>query len=194
MVSTGYMTSNHFIDYNEYIRIMNKVNGSVKSRMKDEAFLKHYINDLKEPLPIWVIVSMFTISDISRFYSISSDGLMREIAHEYGFTFNSAPAVLRNYLHGMTIVRNLCAHNSRLFNRLFITKPDLNRGELRLLNKDEHGNPDNSKLFGYLLNMRRLLTVEEFADLRNRLSELCDKYAFVDMKHYGFCPQWRDKI
>lgn len=190
----GYMKPEHFTDYNEYIRIIHNVNNSVRRRMNDEAFLKHYIKELHEPLPIWVFISMFTISDISRFYSISSDRLMREVAKEYGFTFNSAPAVLMNYLHGMTIVRNLCAHNSRLFNRLFITKPNLNKKELRLLNKDERGNPDNSKLFGYFLNMRRLLTVEEFTDLKSSLSELCDKYPFVEMKHYRFCPQWRDKI
>lgn len=42
-----YMKPEHFTDYNEYIRIIYKVNNSVRKRINDEAFLKHYI---KEPL------------------------------------------------------------------------------------------------------------------------------------------------
>ena len=99
---------------------------------------------------------------------------------------------MEKYMHGITIVRNLCAHGSRLFNRLFITKPTLNQKELQLLNKTSTGVPDNGRLFGYVLNMRRLLSLTEFTAFKAQLTFLCAKYPFVDMRYYGFCPNWEE--
>lgn len=116
------------------------------------------------------------------------------IKNNYYRIHNNAAQVLSNYLHGITIVRNLCAHDSRLFNRLFIRKPDLNKREQELLNKDLNGNPDNSKLFGYILIIKRLLTDSEFDEFKSRIQELCKKYPFVDMRYYGFCDNWENAI
>jgi hypothetical protein len=42
--------------------------------------------------------------------------------------------------------------------------------------------------------MRRLLTYEEFASMKNEIIELTKKYPFVDMRHYGFCDDWGEKL
>ena len=62
----------------------------------------------------------------------------------------------------MTIIRNLCAHGSRLFNRLFEQKPSLNKKEQTLLIVNSDGTKDNAHLYGFILVMRRLLTADEF--------------------------------
>ena len=190
----GYMDSSHYSNFDKYISIISRANNSIKKRLDQEAYLQHYIKDLKEPIPLWAYVDLFTIADISLLYSISDDTIKKEIAKEYGLTHNKAPQVLGNHLHGITIVRNLCAHDSRLFNRLFITKPDLNKKELALLNKDANGNPDNNKLFGYILIMKRLLSENEFSELKSKIIAICQKYPFVDMRYYGFCNDWQNKI
>lgn len=190
----GYMNSSHYSNFNKYIYIINRANASIKKRLDQEAYLQHYVKDLKEPIPLWAYVDLFTISDISVLYSISDEEIKKEIAKEYGLTHNKASQVLSNYLHGLTIVRNLCAHDSRLFNRLFITKPDLNKKEIGILNKDANGNPDNNKLFGYILIIKRLLTDDEFSTFKTKIIDLCRKYPFVDMRYYGFCNEWENMI
>lgn len=173
---------------------MSKVEKQVKKRKSHEAFLKHFIDENHEPIPFWALIDLFTISDISQLYDISSQALKFNIAKNYKMTFRSAANTLSKFMHGMTILRNLCAHNSRLYNRPFITKPSLNRNELNLLNKDENGNVDNSRLFGYILNMKRLLSTSDFNDFKNMLLVIHNKYSFVNMKYYGFCDDWHTKL
>jgi abortive infection bacteriophage resistance protein len=95
-----------------------------------------------------------------------------------------------NYGTANPRIRNLCAHGSRLYNRLFITKPSLNKAEQAILPKDVLGNPDNSRLFGFIINIKRLLSEDQFLSFKLDIGNLNQKYPFVDMKHYGFCDDW----
>ena len=92
----------------------------------------------------------------------------------------------------MTIIRNLCAHGSRLFNRLFEQKPRLNKNERQLLNTTDEGNLDDAHLYGYILVIRRLLSPEDFNEMKEDLISLTKKYPFVHMKYYGFRDDWKE--
>lgn len=70
---------------------------------------------------------------------------------------SSGHEILGRFMHSMTIIRNLCAHGSRLYNRLFEQKPSLNKKELRLLYVKPDGSVDNAHLYGFILIMKRLL-------------------------------------
>lgn len=190
----GYLHADCFTDFDKYISVMNKSLSSKKGRLKEEAYIQHYVKELKEPLPIWALVDLLTIHDISVLYSITDAEVQKCVAKRYGLTHNKANAVVGNYLYSTTILRNLCAHDGRLYNRLFITKPSLNNKELDLLNLDNNGNPDNSRLFGYILVLRRLVLIDDFRVFKNKLIELTHKYPFVDMAHYGFCRDWVEKL
>lgn len=190
----GYVQSTFFENWESYLSIMSKVEKQVKKRKSHEAFLKHFIDENHEPIPFWALIDLFTISDISQLYDISNQTLKINIAQNYNMTFRNAANTLSKFMHGITIVRNLCAHNSRLYNRPFITKPSLSRNELAFLNKDENGTVDNSRLFGYILNIKRLLSPSDFDDFKNKLLVIHNKYSFVNMKYYGFCDDWHTKL
>lgn len=188
----GYTTSNRFTDPKEYLRIRDKADDQGLKRLSHEAFLKHFIEEKKSEIPFWAYVDLFTISDISILYSISLIELKVKVAADFSILNNNASELMGKFLHAVTILRNLCAHGSRLYNRLFITKPSLNSKEKRLLIKDENGNADNSHLFGYLLNMRRVLQKEQFADMIFDIRNLCNIYPFVKMKYYGVPDNWEN--
>ena len=97
-------------------------------------------------------------------------------------------------MHSMTIIRNLCAHGSRLYNRLFAQKPSLNKKEQKLLRKNDDGTIDNAHLFGFILIMRRLLKQEEFSEMKTRILHITQKYPFVSMKYYGFPDNWKSVL
>ncbi len=187
----GYLDSTLFTNNSEYAKIIAKTEQQKDNRKSHEPFLQHFIEDLHEDIPLWAYIDLFTISDISKFYTISEKDIQESVAKHFGLIHKNGTDIMRKYLHCMTILRNLCAHGSRIYNRLFITKPSLNKNELLTLRKDENGNPDNSRAFGYILNMRRLLSEPEFSEFRSELIDLCNKYPFIDMKHYGFCDDWK---
>lgn len=190
----GYRDSSFFSDIERYSKIFNKADEQVKNRRLHEAFLKHYLDDLNQEVPFWAYVELLTISDISNLYSISESVIKDEVAKKMGMTMKDGSVFLGKFMHSMTIIRNLCAHGSRLYNRLFEQKPSLNKKEQKLLRVDPNGTKDNSHLFGFILIMRRLLTYEEFASMKNEIIELTKKYPFVDMRHYGFCDDWGEKL
>lgn len=190
---TGYLDVSHFTDPVKYKEIIDKVEKQKDSRLPHEAYLKHYIEELKEDIPLWAYIDLFTISDVSFMYKISEKDVKDAVAASLGLYARGAD-ILERFMHSITIIRNLCAHGSRLYNRLFEQKPWLNKKEQRLLIKGKDGIVDNAHLFGFILIMRRLLKLEEFTEMKAQILELNGKYPFVDMRYYGFPKGWDDLL
>lgn len=191
--ATGYLDVTHFSDDVKYHEIIDKANKQKMARLPHEAYLKHFVEDLHQDIPLWAYVDLLTISDISFLYSISDHDVQDAVASVLGI-IHRGPDILKRFMHSMTIIRNLCAHGSRLYNRLFEQKPWLNKRERSLLRKDKSGTIDNSHLFGFILIMRRLLKPEEFTAMVNEISVLTIRYPFVNMKYYGFCDDWKKQL
>ena len=151
---------------------------------------------------VWAMINLntrkpadlLTISDISFLYSISERPIKETISHQFGLAMNRGPEILGQYMHSMTIIRNLCAHGSRIYNRLFEQKPSLNKKEQALLIRREDGTMDNAHFFGFFLVMRRLLPAENFAEMKEAVIALTEKYPFVRMDYYGFRDDWKEKL
>ena len=189
----GYLNDSFFSDTKKHREIIDKAEKQKATRLPHEAYLKHFIEDLHQDVPFWAYVDLLTISDISFLYSISENDIKKAVADELGLHFKSGGDVLGHYMHSMTIIRNLCAHGSRLFNRLFEQKPSLNRSEQALLILKD-GKIDNSHLYGFIIVMKRLLSTNDFSELKNNIIELTQKYPFVAMKYYGFREDWKDVL
>lgn len=132
---TGYLDESFFTNKIKHREILDKANQQKNQRLPHEAYLKHFVNDLHQDIPLWAYIDLFTISDISFLYSISEPSIKDAIARAFGLTMNKGSFILGNYMHSMTIIRNLCAHGSRIYNRLFEQKPSLNKQEKALLIK-----------------------------------------------------------
>lgn len=191
---TGYLNSDNFTNVSEYLRIINKANEQKDKNISDEAYIQHYVNDLQESMPIWAYVDLLSFSDISVLYSISKPDLQNIIADYFGLKNTNKSDILKEYLRGLTILRNFCAHGRRLYNRLFVRKPTLNSKEKKLLSKDEKGIVDNSHLFGFILELKRILPSDDYNKLKTSIIDLSKKYPFVHMKYYGFCDDWVNLI
>ena len=67
----GYLDAGHFTDAEKHQEILDKAEKQKLSRLPHEAYLKHFVEELKEPIPLWAYVDLFTISDISFLYKIA---------------------------------------------------------------------------------------------------------------------------
>lgn len=191
--ATGYLDASYFSDFAKHAVILAKAETQKISRLPHEAYLKHFVEELKQEVPLWAYVDLLTISDISFLYAISEPAIKTAVANAFGIT-KQGGYLLGRFMHSMTIIRNLCAHGSRLYNRLFEQKPNLNKKELALLRKDANGTVDNAHLFSFILIMRRLLSAEDFQALKAEIITLTSKIPFVEMKYYGFPDDWQNLI
>ncbi len=191
--ATGYLDSENFTDLERYQKTINKAEQQKITRLPHEAFLKHFVEDLHEDIPLWAYVDLLTISDISFLYSISKLQVKTAVATAMGI-HKQGERLLGQFMHSMTIIRNLCAHGSRLFNRLFEQKPSLSKKEKQLLIVNKDQTLDNAHLFGYILIMRRLLLTESFDTMKSEIITLSDKYPFVKMSYYGFRDDWKTTL
>ena len=192
--AAGYLDPKYFTDINQHKIILDNANKQKNKRLPHEAYLKHFICDLKQDIPLWAFVDLLTIADISFLYSISEDTIKDAVAAEFGLKVKSASKILSNHLHSMTIIRNLCAHGSRLYNRLFEQKPSINKQEKKLLRTGKDGTIDNAHLYGFVIIMRKLLPPRDFAEMKEGILQLCRQYPFVRMDYYGFRSDWKTAL
>lgn len=191
---TGHLLGSWFTDENQHGRIIEKGEKQSRIRHCQEAFIKHFVDDLKQPMPFWVFVDLLTIRDISALYAISENDIKSSVASIFGYTSNQGSKILGDHMRCMTILRNLCAHGNRIYNRLFEQKPLLSRQEKSWLRKNKNGAIDNAHFFSYLLVMRRLLPSDDFADMKRAIIALTEKYPFVRMDYYGFRHDWTSNV
>lgn len=190
----GYLNSKNFTDQRKHKKIIYKSNEQKERRLAHEAYLKHFVNDLHQPIPFWAYVDLLTISDISFLYAISEQPLKVTVAQHFGLIMNRGSEILGQYMHSMTIIRNLCAHGSRIYNRLFEQRPSLNKKEKALLICRKDGTIDNAHFFGFFLIMKRLLPAKNFSEMKEAIVTLSMKYPFVRLDYYGFPDNWNEKL
>ena len=66
--------------------------------------------------------------------------------------------------------------------------------EKELLIKSKNGIVDNAHFYGFVMIMKRLLTIDDFKELKSDIIKLTEKYPFVRMRYYGFREDWQEKL
>lgn len=80
-----------------------------------ETFIQHLQTKYSEPLPpVWAAVEIMTLGQLSKWYAnLKYRADRNRIAH----VFDLDESNLTSFLHHLAVVRNLCAHHSRVWNR-----------------------------------------------------------------------------
>lgn len=163
-----------------------------EAKRSRELFIDHYkvTYDKFPDLPIWVATEIMSFGALSRMLQAMAKADQKRVAARYGMQ----PLTLASCVHHLVYVRNLCAHHSRLWDRIWAIKPDLPAGKLwasPLL-------PDNTQLFGSLLLqstlLRQIPAEQPFAqDWRRRVQHLIESQppaCLTPLRHMGLTAQW----
>lgn len=78
---------------------------------KNNSMISHYMLEYSY-VPLWVLVNTLTLGTISTFYSY----LSQKDQNDIGKYFSLKPNEMNSFLQVLTIYRNACAHDERLFN------------------------------------------------------------------------------
>ncbi|PVZ70314.1 Abi family protein [Pelagibaculum spongiae] len=86
--------------------------GSELSRSKEDSIMWHK-NSGRE-MPIWVVVEAWSFGTLSKYFELLKRTHQNKIANRLGV---SNPALLVRWLQEMNILRNRCAHHTRIWNQ-----------------------------------------------------------------------------
>ncbi|MCF6254457.1 MAG: Abi family protein [Thiomicrorhabdus sp.] len=123
-------------------------------RSRDE-FITHFKQKYEgyPIVPLWCTTEIMSLGNLSRMYK----GLLNEDKKSIAHYFNIHPKRLRDWLHVITYVRNVCAHHSRLWNRSLSIRPENVKDPLWL----SPITPRNDRIFYILLILRFLMHASE---------------------------------
>lgn len=94
-----------------------KTLGKLKAEIdrSKEPFIKHFKEKYSEEFPpIWASVELMTLGQVSNWFSLVKRRQDRQLIAKY---YDLDEKVLASFLHHLTIIRNICAHHSVLWNK-----------------------------------------------------------------------------
>ena len=92
------------------------------SRSHDDFITEHFRKYSEPDLPpVWKTLEVISMGTLSKLYSNFSNATAKHaVAREFGLNHHK---FLRSWLECLAVLRNCCAHHSRLSNRVFPVKP-----------------------------------------------------------------------
>lgn len=158
-----------------------------EARKSHETFLRHHYQKYDERLPpVWVVVEIMTLGQLSKWYGNLRHGADRNaVAHRYDMDETN----LTSFLHHLSVIRNFCAHHSRLWNREFAFTFRLPRLRPQAL-VTSLNHQDARRLYNTLTVLAWLLDViSPQHHWKQRLKALLAQHA-IDLQRMGFPADW----
>jgi len=173
---------------------LDKLAGEVDR--SDEAFIKHLRTTYTETLPpVWAVCEVMSLGLLSRWYNnLRPMPTRRAIAATYGVD----ERVLESWLRHLSLVRNTCAHHSRLWNREFTITPLLPRNKPAGLAAQFQ--PHSRKLYNALVILLHCMDmIAPQHHWRTRLKELIARHgvtvgAMEFPSNWLQLPIWQDTV
>lgn len=171
-----------FASQNQHVKFLEKHKSAI-DQMKEVAFVKHHIEAYKD-LPIWVAVETWSFGMTSKLFG----NLLSEDQKVIAQCFGIDQYYFSGWLECLCYIRNICAHNGRLYNRFIVKRP-------KLFNDDAPYN--SAKIFSVILILKRInhgrgATWRTFAD---GLVALTKKYSQdINLSFIGFPVNWEALI
>lgn len=168
----------------------------------DQKYIEHQWRK-HHNIPLWVTIKAVTLGTASKMYSLCTQSIQAEVSQEF-------PLVTERQLVGMldllTKVRNVCAHNERLY--------DFNAGKKRAIQamplhtqlqigrKKSYYKKGQCDLFAAMVCFKYLLSPEEFRSTVDKIDgevkALCKKTKQIPPTKILYCmgfPQnWKDSV
>ena len=160
----NYLIPNNFTNLNFKNNLIDKfindVNLEIKYQYKNSnEMIVHYINKYKY-VPLWVLVRVLSFGKISRFYSLMKPKEQNTISKKYNLRINEFKIIL----HNLTLVRNICAHDEKLYDIKMKSRISNNIYHKKLKIESKNGNYQYATrdLFSIVIALKLLLEKEQF--------------------------------
>lgn len=131
--------------------LIEKVSQKIEA-YKETDIANHYKDIYGGKYPIWVLVEVMSFSDLSKYYSYLPDEIRGKIAARLG----QGTSVVERDMEALSVLRNCCAHNGRLYNKKLDPPPHHPPKLLKI-----HKRFKKASMFSFILAAVRYLPTEE---------------------------------
>lgn len=187
----GYRDENNYSeqDYEKCVALIESIDKNLEK--SHELFIYTHIEKYDGQFPIWVAVEVMSFGELSKLYRLLPKELKKEIAKCYDGLDES---LLTNWIQCSAMLRNLCAHNSRIYARSIPTPIVIKNDVQKSISKITKGrfNVFPQTLFSYLLAIKDISRKEIWNCFVDELEKLFDKYEdSIQLVRLGMPYQWK---
>lgn len=160
----------------------------------NEDFIKHYKSKYDNPPmpPSWMALEVVSFATLSRlFQSLKLDKRKGYITEQFGL---KEVAILENWLHAISNLRNCCAHHSRVWNRRYMVNVTLPYNTLYpFMDRTTIRQIRTNKLFAVLSCIAYILDIiSPGSDFKKHIKELLESDChLLELKDMGFPRYWQ---
>lgn len=147
-------------NYDNINKLIKEVNKDIIHQYKNEnKMIRHYL-DTYSYIPLWVLIRILSFGKVSKFYSFMKPKDQNNISRKFYLKSN----VLKVFLTNLGEVRNVCAHDEKLYDIKLRFKISSNEYHNILKLKKYKGNYINGvkDLFSIVIILKLLLKEDEF--------------------------------
>ena len=165
-----------------------------ETKRSNELFVKHFEKKYSQfpDLPIWTALEICSFGTLSKMFKNMLKLDMKPIAAHYSLQAST----LDSCMHSFVYVRNICAHHSRLWDKMFAISPQLPSG-----NKWNVVRNSNNKVYAVAMLLNWMLAHDSFgrekhSEWKVRFVSVVDSLfaRFPDLMHYTGIPRdWKSK-
>ncbi|NHI67586.1 Abi family protein [Lactococcus garvieae] len=174
-----YEEETFFTDKTEHEKFMYEFHKSVNQNSRVD-FVKHHIHKYESHFPIWIAVQLFTLGNLKVLYANSPTKARKAVSTVY----DVSPIIMDSWINCVRLIRNLTAHNMRLYGSTFYKMPKKAAGKVEYTGSNH--------LWGYFLLLKYLYhDKEKWIDKIVQLREIFSRYLpYINLTKIGFPDDW----
>ena len=171
--------------------------GTIASEISrsNDVFIEHNFNNHEGAIPLWAsveVMSFGTISKTIKNMKTGNQSAFSVLVQNYKFKnangnmINPSKDTFTSWIQAVSVMRNICAHNSRIYNRAISTRPQLISSDV--INPQ----PRYNGLYQVMLSMKYLRPTEtSWTDFVNDFKQLLSAYTGAyDINRMNFPTDW----
>lgn len=180
-------------------RLYWKNQGTISSETSrsNDVFIEHNFQNHDGAIPLWATVEIMSFGTLSKTIKNMKAGNLSAfsvLVQNYKFintngnNINPSKDMFTSWIQAVSVMRNICAHNSRIYNRAISTRPQLISSDVI------SPQPRYNGLYQIMLSMKYLRpTNDSWTTFVNELKHLLNKYDGVyDIKRMNFPADWEN--
>jgi abortive infection bacteriophage resistance protein len=157
-----------------------------------EVFIQHYLRKYTDPPlpPLWAACEVMSLGSLSKWFeNLAARADRKRIADAYDLD----EGTLASFLHHLTTLRNVCAHQARLWNRRFTVTMKIPRTRpVAAVRAFHQGKDAERRIYNSLTLLAHLANViTPGNDWLVRVRALVETAPTVDPTAMGFPPDWK---
>ncbi len=182
----GYLDPGNYYHYFDHYHWLRRIRENINR--SHEIFVKHFRAKYtsETDLPVWMVCEVISFGQVSQLLR----GLKKKDRQAISKSnFDIDHMLMTSWLHTIVYVRNLCAHHSRIWNRVLAIQPMRNKKDM------DWDGIRNNKIFAVFLIIKKLTRFGgNWDEWSGKLLTLLGEFPNVDVTRMGFPGNWREVI